>query len=144
MLSIVVINTCVHIEFWNYLSGGDVLPNREGGKLRYMIGETEGGWRRYHSIQTQDQSLLSGRQLTVEEKELFDEHSQIARNRNKVVSWSRGMGTLQYILAPIAFIWSVFLSFRAKKRRARLIAGMLTLTNALSVFFMLFRGYFND
>jgi hypothetical protein len=143
-LSAVVLHTCVQIEVWNHLAGGGALPNREGGKLRYSVGESEKGWRAYQSMHTQDESLRSGRPLTEDEQELFRERSKHARRRNKVVSWSRGMGTLQYLLAPIAFIWSVVLLFANKTRRARLLAGLLSASNAISIVLMLYRGYFND
>jgi len=144
ILSGVVLHTCVQIEVWNHLAGGNVLPNREGGKLRYSMGESERGWRMYQSMRTQDESLKSGRPLTQEEQSQFREHSKHASRRNKVVSWSRGMGTLQYLLAPIAIAWSVVLLFASKTRRARLLAGLLSVTNAVSIASLLYRGYFND
>jgi len=143
-LSAVVLHTCIQIEAWNHLAGGKVLPNREGGKLRYSIGESEKGWRMYQSMRTQDDTLESGRPLTEDEQSQFQEHSKHARRRNKVVSWSRGMGTLQYLLAPIAIIWSIILLFASKTRIARLLAGLLSATNAISIVSMLYRGYFND
>lgn len=143
-LSVVVLHTCIQIEVWNHLAGGNVLPNREGGKLRYSLGESEKGWRMYHKMLTHDESLESGRPLTEEERVLFHEHSKHARRWNMVVSWSRGMGTLQYLLAPIAIIWSIALLFASKTRRARLLAGLLSATNAISIVAMLNRGYFND
>jgi hypothetical protein len=143
-LSIVVLHTCIQVEVWNHLAGGNVLPNHEGGKLRYSMGESEKGWRVYQSMRTQDESLKSGRPLIEDEQALFREHSKHVERRNKVVSWSRGMGTLQYLLAPIAIIWSVVLLIASKTRRARLIAGLLTATNALSIVSMLYRGYLND
>jgi len=144
ILSAVVLHTCVQIEVWNCLAGGDVLPNREGGKLRYSMGDSEKGWRAYQSVRTQDESLRSGRPLTEEEKKLFREHSKHASRRNKVVFWSRGMGTLQYLLAPAGIIWSVALLFAGKTRRARLLAGLLAATNTISIVSMLYRGFFND
>jgi hypothetical protein len=144
ILSGVVLHTCVQIEIWNQLAGGNVLPNREGGKLRYSMRESEKGWRMYQSMRMQDGSLESGRPLTQEEQALFREHSRQARRRNKVVSWSRGMGTLQYLLAPIAIIWSFILLLASKTLRTRLIASVFSLTNAISIVLMLYRGYFND
>jgi hypothetical protein len=143
-LSAVVLHTCIQIEVWNHLAGGNVLPNREGGKLRYSMGESEKGWRMYQSMRTQDESLKSDRPLTEEEQSHFREHSKHAKRRNNVVSWSRGMGTLQYLLAPLAIIWSVVLLFASKTRRARLLAGLLSATNVISIYLMLYRGYFND
>lgn len=71
ILSAVVLHTCIQIEVWNHLAGGNVLPSREGGKLRYSIGESEKGWRLYEAMRTQDESLKSGRHLTGEEQVLF-------------------------------------------------------------------------
>lgn len=144
VLSAIVLNTCLQIEVWNHLAGGDVLPNREGGKLRYSIGESERGWRAYQSMRTQDESLRAGRPLTAEEHALFQKHSKDAERRNKVVSWSRGMGTFQYLLAPLAITWSVALAFRGPTRRMRLIAILFSLTNTMALASMLYRGYFND
>lgn len=144
ILSIVVMHTCIQIEVWNYLAGGNVLPNREGGKLRHSMGESEEGWRIVQGMRTQDPTLESGRPLTEAEKSLFREHSKQAKRRNKVVNWSRGMGTLQYLLAPIAIIWSVVLLFAGKSRRARLLVAALSLTNSVSIVLMFYRGYFND
>ena len=142
VLSVVVLNTCIQIEVWNYLAGGNVLPNREGGKLRYSIGETEEGWRMIRGIQ--DPTLKTGRPLIEEERSEFRKHQKHANRRNKVVSWSRGMGTLQYLLAPIAVIWSIILLFTGKNLRARLLAALFSVSNSTSIILMLYRGYFND
>lgn len=139
-----VFHTCVQIEVWNHLAGGNVLPDREGGKLRYSWGASEEIWRAHQSMITHDQSLKSGRHLTEQEKGLFLEHSKHASRRNKVVSWSRGMGTLQYLLAPVAILWSISLLLASKTGRMRLLTGLLSATNALSIVLLLYRGYFND
>lgn len=144
LISAVVLHTCLQIEIWNYFAGGNVLPNREGGKLRYSQGETEDGWRIYQSWITNDESLETGRPLTEEEQEIFQKQSKQAKRRNKVISWSRGMGTLQYLLAPLAIIWSVALLFTSKALRYRIFAGLFSVTNSISIILMLYRGYFND
>lgn len=46
------------------------------------------GWR------TQDPTLEAGRPLTNEEHQIFLDHQKYASRRNKVVTWSGGMGTL--------------------------------------------------
>ena len=143
ILSAVVLHTCIQIEVWNYLAGGDVLPNREGGKLRYSM-ESEKGWRMLRRSQTQDLTLEAGRPLTKEERQIFLEHQEHAQRRNKVASWSRGMGTLQYLLAPIAFIWSVGLVISSKSSTTRVTGGIFVFTNLLSIFALFYRGYFND
>ena len=142
ILSAIVLHTCVQIEVWNFLAGGDVLPNWEGGKLRYSMGETEKGWRMFRAMQ--DASLESDRPLTQKERSEFQKHQKQVKRRNKVISWSRGMGTLQYLMAPIAVIWSVVLLFFSKPLKAKVLAGLFSLTNVVSIVFMLYRGYFND
>ena len=145
ILSVVVLHTCIQIEVWNYLAGGNEIPNQEGGKLRYSYGESEKGWRTLRGRETRDPSLEAGRPLTIEEQQFFLAHQKKADRTNKVVSWSRGMGTLQYLLAPIAIIWSVGLVVvSSKTRRTRLAAGIFSLTNLTSIASMLYRGYFND
>ena len=144
ILSTLVLHTCVQIEVWNHLAGGNVLPNREGGKLRYSWGASEKIWRAHQGMITHDESLASGRLLTEQEKVLFLEQSKHASRRNKVVSWSRGMGTLQYLLAPVAILWSVSLLLASRTGRLRLLAGLLSATNAISIVLLLYRGYFND
>ncbi|MBN2054825.1 hypothetical protein JW905_07880 [bacterium] len=54
------------------------------------------------------------------------------------------MGTLQYLLAPAAMIWSGILLFTRKTRNARLVVGPFCLTNVASIASMLYRGYLND
>jgi hypothetical protein len=143
ILSAVVLHTCVQIEIWNYLAGG-ILPNHEGGKLRYEIGESESSWRKWQSIRTKDESLRTGRPLTKKEQTAFLEHSKDAKRTNKVVSWTSDMGILQYLLAPIAMVWSAILLNSSKTRRATLFVGIFAITNAISIALMLYRGYFND
>jgi len=139
-LSAVVFHTCLQIEVWNYLAGGDVLPRPDGSKLRPWFGEDEQSWRRNNP----DRTLAAGRPLTEEEQEAFREHSTYAKRHNKVVDWSRGMGLLQYLLAPVATVWSLVLMLTGKTRRARLVAALFSATNAISIVSMLYRGYFND
>ena len=137
-------HTCIQIEVWNYLAGGKVLPNREGGKLRYAMGETEAEWRKLQSFNSQDFSLRSGRPLTEKELALFKEYSKKARRHNKVVSWSRGMGMLQYVLAPIALIWSLAGLIYFKSNKMKILTCFLLLSNFICLVVMFYRGYFND
>ncbi len=143
ILSTVVLHTCIQIEVWNYLAGGDVLPNREGGKLRHSI-ESEKGWRMMRGWRTQDPTLEAGRPLTNEEHQIFLDHQKYASRRNKVVTWSGGMGTLQYLLAPLAIIWSGGLVISGKSRTTRVMGGIFVFMNLICICSMLYRGYFND
>ena len=145
ILSAVVLNTCVRIEFWNQLAGGKVLPNREGGKLRYSPLSYEDLWRAHQSARTRDPTLKAGRNLTPEEQALYQQESKRAKAWNKVVSWTSGMGLCQYILAPIAFIASVLLLYTSPGRRwMHRVSALLVLSNLLCIILMLYRGYLND
>lgn len=147
LLSLVVLHTCLQVEFWDYRAGG-VIPVPEGARLHPRIaGFDEDSWRKpeiekrkLDGKYDEAEALASGRPLTPEEQAKFREDVAF----NTLVDWTRGMGTLQYVLAPTAAIWAFVLVFTSKTRRARVLAALFTLTNAVSVFFMLYRGYFND
>ena len=142
VLSLIVLNTCIQIEVWNWLAEGNMLPNREGGKLRYMTGTTEQGWRRRES--RFDPSLKTGRPLTEQEQLQFAVHRKKAIRRNNVVSWTRGMGTLQYLLAPLAVFFSLVMVLARKNSKSKLFAGVCFMANGIAIAVMLYRGYFND
>ncbi len=110
--------------------------------MRYMIGETEKGWRLLQ--ESFDPSLKTGRPLTEKERLQFAIHSKKAKRRNNVVSWSRGMGTLQYLLAPMALLFSLLMLIGRKNIKSKLFSGLCFMTNALAIAAMLYRGYWND
>jgi hypothetical protein len=139
VLSLVVLNTALQIEYWNDQAGG-ALPNKEPGKLR-GTSTSEWLWRNEQARQTGDESLLTGRPLTPSEKHSLD--MRRSSPRNKLVDWTRGMGLLQYLLAPLAFGLSLVLALVCVEKRARVLFRFLTITNALAIFLMFFRGYYN-
>ena len=144
VLSLMVLNTCVHIEAWNALAGGE-LPMEEPGKMRWDMNETERGWRYVHlSERHWDTPLEERRPLTRVEREQFQKDAEQAQRHNRLRWWTQGWGLAQYALAPIALIWSGILLLPRAGTRSRLLPGCLLLTNALSVISMLYRGYFHD
>jgi len=108
------------------------------------MGETEAEWRQLQIWNTQDFSLRSGRPLTEKELVLFEEYSKKARRHNKVVSWSRGMGMLQYVLVPIALLWSLIMFIHTKTYKIKIMACFLLFSNFFCLVIMFYRGYFND
>lgn len=144
ILSVVVLNTCLQIEVWHFLAGGNMLPNREGGKLRYSPFEREEIWRSARSNETEDASLKEGRPLTSEERSIFEKVKDHACRWNKVVEWTRGMGTLQYLLLPVALCWSALLAFSRTVKGGRAVAWVCVFTNVISFISLGYRGYFNE
>jgi hypothetical protein len=144
ILSVVVLNTCLQIEVWHFLAGGNMLPNREGGKLRYSPFEREEIWRSARSNETEDASLKEGRPLTSEERSIFEKDKEHARRWNKVMEWTGGMGVLQYLLLPVALFWSALLTSRGTVKVERAVAWVCVFTNVISFISLGYRGYFND
>ena len=142
MLTLVILNTCLQIEIRNYQLGRP-LPNKEGGKLRYSAISNEESWREREALRTGDQSLKEGRELTEKEKNIMAQDDLYASRWNSLVSWARDWGMLQYLLAPLTFIWGLYLA-GVRKGKKRIAALLYSSIAVVCIIFMSITVYIND
>jgi hypothetical protein len=152
ILTLVVVNTSAHIEYWNAKAGG-FLPYEGPYKWRWRWSAREGIERRIRRRRTyelspaewEDESALRAaydRPLTREEEDEMYELIQEAIVNNELRGWVAA-GCWQYLLAPVALIWSIRLSLRLRRgyRIASVLMGALV---ASCIFLMLYRGYLSS
>lgn len=148
LLTLVVLAICTVVETLNHCAGGNVLPNREGGKLRLDLRATETGWRLAEAGRRHDPTLAEGRPLGSAERQAFHEQSRRAVYHNRLVSLTRGPALAQYLLAPLAGLWSVVGFARLRRvpgaRVPKLLAGVFGLANTVCLVLLFHRGYFNS
>lgn len=87
---------------------------------------------------------FSGPPYTNAEQALID--SEIARNTLELElrDWVTGMGLIQYLLGPVALILSLLLLWHSDTFVARIAFVACTVSNSISIYLMIYRGYFES
>jgi hypothetical protein len=143
-LAIVVFHTCVRIEILNQLAG-DILPRKSPTKWRAGVMNeklNEKWWRLFH-LHDEDEDVRLTRALTVQERQEM-EYDVFRERANALLRTTvEVFGLWQYVLAPICLIWSIRAA-KNRRRAKRIAAGVFTVTSAVSIVLMFYRGYFTS
>ncbi len=142
LFSLIVFCIFIAVEIMNYQAGG-ILPNKEGGKLRYSPLEWENGWRDVYSSIKEDASLEQGRKLSAHEYSQFKKDQDLAVKRNRLINATSSWALFQYILCPLALCLSLIM-IKRNEHKLKTLGICLVCANLTSLVFLIWRGYFND
>ena len=161
ILTCVVVHTCVRIEILN-ARYGYYLPRTDfgSGNPKWRVAADSLARRDF------ERSIAMERQAKFAEEhpgEPIPEHTEFIgppysasqqteleaildqnQRRSALYDWVRGMGLLQYALAPAALFWSVDIARIERSRSGRIAAGFAALLNLICIALMFYRGYFTS
>ena len=161
--TVVVVHTCVQIEWWNYRAGG-ILPKdtRGPGNPKWREAAARSIRANFqHRIKMQEYDRIiaergrvtaaeevaletNPRPLTVTEQNELQRELDQRHTNSTLLSWVQTGGLAQYVLAPFAFVVSLVLLIRAATWRGRLGCGLLGVLSGGAIGAMLYRGYFTS
>jgi hypothetical protein len=160
ILTGVVANTCLQIEYWNQRAGGylprtDVrngivpkwciayeraLSKSEEQRIRYE--QIERHRQKHGIVSPDDENRILGRPLTAEEERRIARAIDSNRPNTILRGWVGGPGLWQYVLAPGALIWSLVIVAKAEfGALQRLIGTACALIAAVCWGFAFYREY---
>ena len=142
VVAIIVILICLQIELLNRAAGG-YLPHEPDGKWRDYFAISEENWRIQQSKFQEDETLIT-RPLTENERLQMQKDVEHANTMNALKGMVSGMGTFQYVLAPVAFILSIVMTLSRRPKYKRIICVFFALSSFISIVLMLYRGYFTS
>ena len=87
---------------------------------------------------------LSGPPYTPSEQAMIDTEMDRNRLNSELRDWVRGMGLLQYLIAPMALALSISLYCGAPTHTVRLASIACIFSNVASLCSMFYRGYFTS
>jgi len=163
LLSAVVLHTALRIEHLNALNGG-YLPRQDldqGGNRKWrawseaaLLGAIENRIRiervrrfeeSFERAPTEEEVReLWLQPLSLEEERFGHQELEKSRIRKKLHWWVAGPGLLQHFLAPLVFLWAIYLILEITSLpcRCRFLPFVFAGAAALSIHLMIYRGYF--
>lgn len=158
-VGIVVAGTCAQIEIKNAEAGGFLprtLPEQGSPKWRHNPVHTEKRWRQMRADPDPAAVTVSSEQfrdittqlaeaaLSPEETAQMRREVAQAKAENDLYFWVSTMGILQYLLAPMALVWSLVVAVSRRDRRRRAVAAIVATASAVSLLIMFCRGYYSS
>jgi hypothetical protein len=161
ILTCVVVHTCIRIEVLNarygyYLPRNDLDRNNPEWRVaalsivrksadRMIALERQSEFLQQHPDQpVPDEAAFRGPPYSKAEQEAIDSDVQRSKSNSDLYYSVRGMGLLQYLLAPAALAWSVDLARIRAPRWIRITGIAGCVLNAICIALMLYRGYFQS
>ncbi len=164
LLTAIVLHTCIQIEVLNARSGY-FLPRKlsRTGNPKWRVAAKKTLFKTLERTIALDRSEahfdqhpngpapdfqeleeLSGPPYLDAEQAWIDNQVALYELNSKLRDWVGGMGLLQYLLAPIALLWSLWLFRIAASWAERLLVVGCTISNLTSTYLMFYRGYFES
>lgn len=161
LLTVIVVHTCIRIEVLNALNEY-YLPRTD-------FGEGNPKWRdatqtsllislehriaderlsefvvKHPTKSVTNVAQFTGPPYSQEEQNLIDKELADHALRAELYAWVSCMGLLQYVLAPVAFVWAIALIIFDRSIFFRVASSVFAVSVAASIWLMIYRGYFTS
>ena len=158
LLTAVVVHTCVRIEQLN-AKNSYYLPRTDfaGGNPKWRYSTIKGTMYGLNNEFAEERMIAFSKSRSERPLPEFQQFigppyseneqrridAKLANNslRNELHDWVESGGLLQYLLAPVAIVWAIMIFWSQRSLFSRLLSGASAMCAAVSIGFMLYRGY---
>ena len=157
LLTVMVVHTALRIEHLNALSGILLPRSTPVSNAQWRVHELQSilnyvdaqiAKRRSQAFAadhpgeaTPAEETFVGAPYTAKEQNWIDRSKNDHASHTKLRWWVVNFGGLQYLIAPLAFVWAMGNSLAIRKTSLRFMSGLCALLSFGAIFLMIFRGY---